>query len=172
MQQPVLVRADQRVAPVRSATVQCEQDASLVALVLFPPPGVSNRLVGVAVGQMIEIMVINFDREVVPVSAGGQSTRHGPGPEHAVVFQAQIEVRPWFAMVVQHERRSIGCLIRHDTTVFLALKGVSPSNTASVGTRRDISAGRGSGCVVSIRASFLGPTRPAGPRRTVVSEMP
>jgi hypothetical protein len=65
MQQPVAGRANERV-PVRAVlAVQREQDPALVSIVLLPPSIVGDRLVGVLVGQVINVVIGNLDRESI-----------------------------------------------------------------------------------------------------------
>ena len=39
-----------------------------------------------------ELVVVDRDCEPVVAAVGGEATRHGPGPEHAVLLQPQVEV--------------------------------------------------------------------------------
>ena len=70
VQQPVGVRPDQGVTPIGPLPVQREHDSPIVAVVFLPPAGVGDELVGVLVGEVIEIMVGDFDGEAVRRRAG------------------------------------------------------------------------------------------------------
>jgi hypothetical protein len=52
-------------------SMQREKDSSIVAFVFLPPPCVGDELVGVVVGEVVEIVVGNLDGEPVCGGAGG-----------------------------------------------------------------------------------------------------
>jgi hypothetical protein len=78
------------------------------ALSMFlPPPRVRHELVGVGVGQVLQVVVGHGHSQPVLPRVRGQAARHGPGPQHPVLLQPQVEVRAGLAVVVQHERRPV-----------------------------------------------------------------
>src|SRR5690349_25146184 len=76
VQQPVPIGADQRVPAGAVPAVQGEDDATLVAVVLLPPAGVGDRLVGVVVPEMVERVVGHGDRQPVLAGVHRQPARH------------------------------------------------------------------------------------------------
>ncbi len=117
VQQPVLLRSDQRVSARRAAPVQREQEAPFIPIVFLPPPCVVDLLVGIAVAQLVESAVGNLDRQMVGIGTGRQSTWDSPRPEHSRVLQAEVEVGSRSAVVVEYEGRCSESLICHNTNL-------------------------------------------------------
>src|SRR5919107_1012820 len=102
-QQPVLRRADERVPAGVMTTVEGEDHPALVAVVPLPPARVRHRLLRVLVGQVVEVVVRYLDGETVVPRPLRQSTWQGPGAEHPVLLQPQVEVVPRALVLAQHE---------------------------------------------------------------------
>lgn len=65
VQQPVLTGADERIAAWRASSMQGEQQPTLVAVMLFPPAEVGDRLVDVFVVQVVQVVIGYLDGEPV-----------------------------------------------------------------------------------------------------------
>ncbi len=105
VEQPVLAGVDEGVPPRTLTAVQDEDDAPVVPRLLLPPAGVGDELGLVGVVDVVQVVVRHRDRQPVLPGGRGQPARDRPRPEHAVLLQPQVEVRPRLAVVVEHERR-------------------------------------------------------------------
>jgi hypothetical protein len=105
MQQPIARSVYKRVSMGSATPVKCEDNPTFIAIVLFPPTAVGDGLVGIFIKAMVEVVI--GDRHSQPVFARlvREPPRHRPRSQYAVFLEAQIEMRPRFAVVMQDERR-------------------------------------------------------------------
>jgi hypothetical protein len=88
--------------------MKCEENASFVAVVLFPPTTVGYRFISVFIAAVFEGVIGHRNGQPILTDRVGQTARHRPGAQHSVLFQAQVEMRPRLAVIVQYEGRPIG----------------------------------------------------------------
>ncbi len=84
--------------------VQHEDRPAFVPVLQLPPAGVRDGLGGVLVGEVVQVVVRDRDRQPVAGRRGRQALGQGPRPQHPVLRQPQVVVRPRDAVVVQDER--------------------------------------------------------------------
>jgi hypothetical protein len=85
--------------------VECEHHPAFIAVVLFPPPGIGDALVGIFVKPMVQSMIRHRDRKPILIHGLGKPTRHGPRAQHAILFKPQIKMRTRLAVVMKHKGR-------------------------------------------------------------------
>ena len=83
--------------------MQHEDEASLVPVLELPRAGVGDGLVGVLVGEVVDLVVRHVDRQPVLPGVLGQSPWHGPRPEHAVLLEPKVGMTTRTTVVMQHE---------------------------------------------------------------------
>jgi hypothetical protein len=89
------------------SAVKCEENASFIAVVLFPPAAVGYGFISVFIAAVFEGVIGDRNGQPILTNLVGQSARHRPRAQHPVFFEPQIEMRSGLAMVVQHEGRML-----------------------------------------------------------------
>ncbi len=73
------------------------------------------RLSLVLEGRVLELVVVDRDREPVVAGVGREPARHRPRPEHAVLLEPQVEVVLRPVVLVEHEHRLPTSLPAHES---------------------------------------------------------
>jgi hypothetical protein len=103
---------DQGIAHRFPLTMQGEDHSMVIPVVFFPPAYVGNALVGIFVGQVIEVVIRDADRETVPTGDRRQTPWNGPRSQHSILFEAKVIVMLGAPMLMQHEVGATGCWYR------------------------------------------------------------
>lgn len=85
--------------------MQFEDEPTIVAVDELPPTVIGDALVLVGVGRVIEVVIVDRDREPVVSDVGWQASRYRPRPQNAVLLEPKVEVRSGLSVIVQYEDR-------------------------------------------------------------------